>query len=98
MKGIAMRSFRIALTGVVLLAGLTGCRNRVAEERDALWKQSREQQAELDRKNAELQAIQRAEQLRAQAPAPAPAPAPGPTAPAPAPAPAPQPRVIDVGG
>ena len=81
-----MRSVRIALVGALVISSLAvaGCRNRVAEERDALWKQSREQQAELDRKNAELEAMRRASELRAQAPqnaAPAPAPSPAPTPP-----------------
>lgn len=80
-----MRSVRIALTGALLISGaLVGCRNRVAEERDALWKQSREQQEELDRRNAEMEAMRRAQAERAAAPAPAPV---EPVAPTPAAAP-----------
>jgi flagellar motor protein MotB len=71
---------------------LVGCRNRVAEERDELWRQSRAQQDELDRKNAELDAMRKAQaQKMAATPAPAPAPAPAAITPAPAPVPAPPP-------
>ena len=81
-----MRSVRIAVLGaLVVSSGVVGCRNRVADERDALWQQSRQQQAELDRQKAEAEAMrqqmelerQRAlaaqQQQQQQAPAPAPA-------------------------
>ena len=42
-----MRKVRIAVLGaLVVSSGVVGCRNRVADERDALWEQSRQQQAE----------------------------------------------------
>ena len=53
-----MSSVRIALSGLLvvsagLLAGVAGgCRDRVADERDALWQQSQGLQAELDRTRA----------------------------------------------
>jgi flagellar motor protein MotB len=67
------------------VSGLVGCRNRVADERDALWNQNRQQQAELDRQKAEAEAARQqaelerqralaAQQQQQQAPAPAPAP------------------------
>jgi chemotaxis protein MotB len=79
-----MRSVKIALAGALMVSGLVGCRNRVADERDELWRQARNQQEELDRRNAELEAMRRAQAekdaLAAQTPAPAPAiPAPAPT-------------------
>jgi flagellar motor protein MotB len=64
---------------------LVGCRNRVAEERDELWRQSRAQQEELDKRNAELEAMR-----KAQASKPATPPAPAAAAPAPVAPPAPQ--------
>lgn len=92
-----MRNVRVLLVGTLMAAGLVGCRNRVAEERDALWQQNREQQAELDRRNAELEAQRRAE---AAVPPPQPqpvAPAPAPQQPAPQPPPAPEVRATDLG-
>ena len=65
-----MRGVRIALIGALTLVSAIGCRNRVAEERDELWRQSQAQQRELDRKNAELEAMRRAEQQRPVPPAP----------------------------
>jgi flagellar motor protein MotB len=66
------------------VSGLVGCRNRVADERDALWNQNRQQQAELDRQKAEAEAARQqaemerqralAAQQQQQAPTPAPAP------------------------
>jgi flagellar motor protein MotB len=68
---------------------LVGCRNRVAEERDELWRQSRAQQEELDKRNAELEAMRKAQ---ASKPATPPAPAAvAPVTPPPAPTPAPPP-------
>jgi flagellar motor protein MotB len=83
---------------LTLSAGLmVGCRNRVAEERDALWAQSRQQQEELDKRNAELEAMRRAQSERPTAVAPTPPPAPTPTAvapPPPPPPPAPTPEPV----
>lgn len=91
-----MRNVRIVLVGALMAAGLAGCRNRVAEERDALWQQNREQQAALDRKEAELRAQQEA--ARAAQPPAQPAP-PVAVAPPPQPAPpqptAPEPRSLE---
>jgi flagellar motor protein MotB len=85
-----MRSVRIAAVAGALLmcTAMVGCRNRVAEERDELWRQSRGQQDELDRKNAELEAMRKAQ---AQKTAATPPPAPAAVTPAPMPAPPPQP-------
>ena len=97
-----MRSVRVLAVGALMVAGLVGCRNRVAEERDALWQQNREQQAALDRQNAELEAEREANR-RAAAAAAIPAPPPPVTAPTPQP-PAPPVRVeapepkTDLGG
>jgi chemotaxis protein MotB len=97
-----MRSVRIALTGAMVVSGvaaLSGCRNPVAEERDAVWSQNRELQAELDRKNADLERMKREEELRAQARAQTPPPATAPVVVAPPPAPAPAPRPVEqIGG
>ena len=86
-----MQSLRFALVGALVVSGLVGCRNRVADERDALWHQNREQQEALDRANQE------AERRRMEVVTPAPAPVPAPasvTPPAPTPAP-PQAAVPD---
>jgi flagellar motor protein MotB len=89
MKGFhIMRNVRVALVGALMVAGVVGCRNRVAEERDALWQESRERQAAMDRQNAELEALRRA----AATPAPPP-PSPVTVTPQPAP-PAPPPPVV----
>lgn len=88
-----MRNVRAALIGAVMVAGLMGCRNKVAEENAALWQQNREQQAEMDRTNAEMEAERRLTQAAvappplAQAPTPAPQP--------PEPQPAPEPRSLE---
>lgn len=94
----------ITIAGMLTLSAgmLAGCRNRVAEERDALWAQSRQQQEELDKRNAELEAMRRAQSERPTAVAPTPPPpAPTPTAvtppPPPPPAPTPEP-VKQIGG
>jgi flagellar motor protein MotB len=71
--------------------GMIGCRNRVAEERDELWRQSRAQQEELDRKNAELEAMRKAQAQKMVATPPPAASATGPVAIAPQPAPIPAP-------
>src|SRR5688572_25758173 len=96
-----MRSVRVLAVGALMVAGLVGCRNRVAEERDLLWQQNREQQATMARRNAELEA-QREAQRRAAAAAAVPLPVPPVTAPAPQP-PAPPvsveaPEPTDLGG
>ena len=84
-----MRSVRIAVLGaLVVSSGVVGCRNRVADERDALWEQSRQQQAEMDRQKAEAEAMRQQMELERQRAlaaqqAPAPAPAPAPAAPQP---------------
>jgi outer membrane protein OmpA-like peptidoglycan-associated protein len=102
-KDFIMRSVRIALTGAMVLGGLlaaSGCRNPVAEERDAVWSQNRELQSELDKNKAELERAKRERELRAQMPAPTPAPTTAPAvtiAPAPAPAPAPSRPVEQIG-
>lgn len=93
-----MRSVRIALTGVLAVTGIMGCRDRVADENKAMWQQNRELQAQLDQKNQELEAARRAEQMRAQAAQPAPAPnSTQPPAP-PTPPALPKPPVTDIGG
>jgi len=61
------RNLKLALTGLTALMFLTGCNSmRLAEERNALWKQNQELQQRLDDKSAELdQAIaERAELMR----------------------------------
>jgi len=87
-----MRSVRFAAVVGVLLTStaLVGCRNRVAEERDELWRQSRAQQEELDKRNAEMEAMRKAQAQKAATPPPT-AAAPAPVTPAPAPVPAPPP-------
>jgi outer membrane protein OmpA-like peptidoglycan-associated protein len=92
-----MRNLRIMLVGGLMAAALVGCRNRVAEERDALWQQTREQQAAMDRQNAELEAQRRAAQAVPAPPPPPPvtAPAPQPPAPPPVRVAAPDPRSLE---
>src|SRR5687768_1696635 len=101
-KDAHMRRMRIALSGALVLSGLvvlTGCRNRVAEERDELWRQSQEMQQKLDQQEAELRALKEKERMAATTP-PAPQPAPQPAAqPAPPPQPRPAPKPVEqVGG
>ena len=96
-----MRSVRFAAVMGMLLTStaLVGCRNRVAEERDELWRQSRAQQEELDKRNAELEAMRKAQASKPVTPPPAPAavapapvtpPPPAPVTPPPPPQPVPQ--------
>ena len=49
-----MRIARMGLIGAVLCAMAAGCQNKLANERDALWRQTHEQQAKI----AELQSQQ----------------------------------------
>ena len=98
-----MRSVRFAAVMGMLLTStaLVGCRNRVAEERDELWRQSRAQQEELDKRNAELEAMRKAQASKPVTPPPAPAAvAPAPVTPPPAPTPVPPPPqpVAPIGG
>ena len=76
-----------------MISGLVGCRNRVADERDALWQQNREQQEAMDRARAEEDA-RKAREMAAIPQAPAPAPV-TPPAPAPVAPPAPDPRSLE---
>ena len=95
-----MRNVRVAVVGALMLAGLVGCRNRVAEERDALWQESRERQAAMDRQNAELEALRRANATPTPPPAPPVVVTPQPAPPAPPVAPPPpvvEAKPVDVG-
>src|SRR5947207_3431098 len=93
-----MRSVRIAaVAGALLMStALVGCRNRVAEERDGLWRQSRAPQEERARKNAEREARRKPQAKKTAATPPPPAPAV--VTPAPMPVPPPPQPVTPIAG
>ena len=93
-----MVNVRVALVGALVLSGLVGCRNRVAEERDALYQQNREQDEENRRLREQQDALARAN-AQPVTPPPAPVtPPPAPVTPPPAPAPAPPPDLSSLQG
>ena len=89
-----MRSVRVAVVGAMVISGLVGCRNRVADERDALWQQNREQQEALDRANRQAEEDARKRDLALQTPTAPPVAVP-PPAPTPVAPPAPDPRSLE---
>ncbi len=56
MNGKWTRMLKLCLLAVLGFTTLTGCTNRLKAERDALWAQNQELQAELDRARAALSA------------------------------------------